>query len=111
MHFYVELLDAVGLVTPKTKTPLRVSCFGAVTGIRTRDLVLTKDVLRSKKRKCSKKIKTEEKIQYLVLFLRFLLFDHNSKKNGSNDFLPLLLPFTTILIFLDFFKQFEGVFD
>lgn len=26
----------------------------------------------------------------------FLLFDHNSKKNGSNGFLPLLLPFTTI---------------
>jgi len=34
----------------------------------------------------------------------FLLFDHYAKKNGSSDFSPHLLPFTTILIFLDFFK-------
>lgn len=33
---------------------------GADDGIRTRDLRLTKDVLYSKKRKCSKKIKTAE---------------------------------------------------
>ena len=84
---------------------------GAANRIRTGDLVLTKDVLHSKKRKCSKKIKTAENALYLVLFRRFLIFDHNSKKNGSNGFLPLLLPFTTIIIFLDFFKQFEGVFD
>lgn len=33
--------------------------------------VLTKDVLYSKKRKCSKKIKTAEKTQHLVLFPLF----------------------------------------
>jgi hypothetical protein len=41
----------------------------------------------------------------------FLLFGHNLKKNGSNGFLPLLLPFTTILIFLKRFWRYEGIFD
>ena len=40
-----------------------------------------------------------------------LLFDHYAKKNGSNDFLPPLLPFTTILIFSERIRKFEGVFD
>jgi hypothetical protein len=47
----------------------------------------------------------------LCLSAVFLLFDHNSKKNGSNGFSPHLLPFTTILDFLDRFEQFQGVLD
>ena len=84
---------------------------GAANRIRTGDLVLTKDVLHSKKRKCSKKIKTAENALYLVLFGRFFYYLTTIQKNGSNGFSPLLLPVTTILIFLDFLKQFEGVFD
>ena len=36
-------------------------------------IFLTKDVLYPKKRKYSKKIKTTEKTQYLVLFRRFFI--------------------------------------
>ena len=95
----------------KHSSLLGVLFSGADNQIRTGDLVLTKDVLYSKKRKCSKKIKTAENALYLVLFGRFLLFDHNSKINGSNVFFPLLLPFTTILDFSDRFGQFDSVFD
>ena len=58
----------------KHSSLLGVLFSGADNQIRTGDLVLTKDVLYSKKRKCSKKIKTAENTQYLVLFPPFFYY-------------------------------------
>ena len=57
----------------KHSSLLGVLFSGADNQIRTGDLVLTKDVLYPKKRKCSKKIKTAKNTQYLVLFRRFFI--------------------------------------
>ena len=63
------------------------------------------------KRESALKVKNGGKYTVSCAFSAvFLLFNYKSIKNGSNSFSSLLLPFTTILIFLDCFRQFESVF-
>ena len=69
-----DVFDGDAPQLKKTSLVVRDVFFGADNQIRTGDLVLTKDVFHSKKRKCSKKIKTAENTQYLVLFPPFSFY-------------------------------------
>ena len=67
------LLTEMPPAPKKTPPVVRDVFFGADNQIRTGDLVLIKDVLYPKKRKCSIFIKSAAKPHYFVLFRRFFI--------------------------------------